>query len=64
MRTHSLPSTRYFALENNVRLRRKIFFSALTTEETAVESTTPDIVGSEDGLLVGKVVRVYLDEIQ
>ena len=45
MRTHSLPSTRYFALENNVRLRREIFFSASTTEETTVESTTPDIVG-------------------
>ena len=48
-----------FALENNVWLRREIFFSASITEETTVESTTPDIVGSEVGLLVGKVVRAY-----
>ena len=44
MRTHSLPSTRYRDLENNVRLRREIFFSASTTEETTVESTKPAIV--------------------
>ena len=37
--------------ENNVRLQREIFFSALTTEETTVESMTPDIVES---WLVGK----------
>ena len=45
MQTHSLPSTRYRDLENNVRLQCEIFFSASTTEETTVELTTPDIVG-------------------
>ena len=29
-----------------------------------VESTMPDIVSSEGSLLVGEVVRAYLDEIQ
>ena len=59
--THSLPSTRYWAWLNNVQLQREIFFSASTTEETTVESTTPDIV---DCWLVKQLRWQELDEIQ